>query len=568
MSLRCLPCFLLNEIQVFRGYHTVTDALPLSRDDLETRETTDRYLWSLIRRFRQLVDSYDQRDNYHMVVDSLWQFLARGGHVPSGLQRRIIVWDVESGGGGGGGMQEYRLLDLLTTATPTTNTTTIDDTGLRQAVKRGDVTSVWRQRHLYHLHQDLAVLCLPDDDVTMLRLLLRIGVSTILSSSSTSSSTSSSSSSTSSCLFGGRSFLERCVVLGAKRCFHYIVSLRNEHQDIYTDLWFFVVGSFKTRSDFLLSLLAVVESVDVVDRGGQTALHHVATAGSVAHLGTLMSAGCNLNPVDLNNCTPLHLAVKSSLVVSGILLAHGAVVDSFGHVPLQPLWEPPLHTIVNLSDGGATLRALDEEFTMAWGRRWDWQCVNSKGQTALMVALKSGSNLTNYTALTILTTHDLHRQDHRGKTLLHFAVKYHRDTVVQWLLRRCPDLVHQHTTDTHQTPLHVAIVEYASPLVVDLLLAHGARVDAVDNRQRTVLDYAYERKDILLSRRLVMFSSRLANSAHSTHSTHSTHYTHYTTASSLSLSSSDNKRKALDTTCSLTVKKQRMGSNFDIKSKG
>lgn len=77
---------------------------------------------------------------------------------------------------------------------------------------------------------------------------------------------------------------------------------------------------------------------------------------------------------------------------------------------------------------------------------------------------------------------------------LDMATKDGKEDIVEELLKRGANV--NQTSDLRQTPLHSAVTGKHSPSLIRLLLAHKARVDAVDGDRNTPLHMAYDKETV------------------------------------------------------------------------
>lgn len=89
-----------------------------------------------------------------------------------------------------------------------------------------------------------------------------------------------------------------------------------------------------------LLLMALPDSVGAANMAGRTPLHFAAECGSLECCRLLIDAGSELEPKDMQGCTPLQYAFrKHHRAVAECLLARGAKVDSAKAVPnWVPKW--------------------------------------------------------------------------------------------------------------------------------------------------------------------------------------------------------------------------------------
>ena len=103
---------------------------------------------------------------------------------------------------------------------------------------------------------------------------------------------------------------------------------------------------------YLLTQGPDLESVDHLDQ--QTPFHVACCGRDVEIVRCLLAAGCIINPLDKNNCTPLHLAIRRNFKDAVfLLLNHGACHDNIQTLKDQMPHRLPLIALVEESQGNS-----------------------------------------------------------------------------------------------------------------------------------------------------------------------------------------------------------------------
>ena len=101
---------------------------------------------------------------------------------------------------------------------------------------------------------------------------------------------------------------------------------------------------------YLLTQRPDLESVDHLDK--QTSLHVACCGRDFDIVRSLLDAGCLISPLDKNNCTPLHLAIRRNFKVAVFLLLNrGACYDDIQHLRDRMPHRLPLITLVEQTQG-------------------------------------------------------------------------------------------------------------------------------------------------------------------------------------------------------------------------
>lgn len=215
------------------------------------------------------------------------------------------------------------------------------------------------------------------------------------------------------------------------------------------------------------------------ENAGWTALHLAAvTIGSGPEsTQVLLGYQANLNVIDKDGQTPLHMAakMKNNLNTIQLLLEYGANVNAIDFAGLTALhvacaWRR-IDAIVKLLAGGANVNLTD------------W-----KHRTPAHLAAEN----TAHVATKLLLNHGAHVNavDQQGQSLLHSACRSGSYMTVEVLLN-CSALVDT-TNNKGRTPLFEA-VEIGHEEITKLLLKHGANVNILDKNGDHILHVALQK---------------------------------------------------------------------------
>lgn len=216
------------------------------------------------------------------------------------------------------------------------------------------------------------------------------------------------------------------------------------------------------RADEIELLLAHGANLEAVDEQGNTALHLASRGQSDAPSAALIRAGANIEAVSGSGLRPLHLAcVRNSESVARLLVAHGADLearDEEGRTPLH-------HAVIAgaIAAGRVVLEAGANPNARA-----------QRGHRPLDIALMGNSALTvdllRYGA-------ELPPPDRQGYTALHYAAASMWDEgAVRAIAERIAPNVRSHR---NETPLHVAAAN-GNRNAIRALLESGADPNAVN----------------------------------------------------------------------------------------
>ena len=240
---------------------------------------------------------------------------------------------------------------------------------------------------------------------------------------------------------------------------------------------------FPRHPDVARLLLERGADVNVLDEDNATPLHLAAGKGVVGVVHVLLEHGANVGVEDNRRRTPLHAAAEGDAVgVVHVLLEHGANVgaeDNECRTPLHAAAEGDAVGVVPvLLEHGANMGAKDK-----------------KGRTPLLAAAEGEA----VKVVPVLLEHgaDVGAEDNGGRTPLHAAAEGRGLEYESWENDRAEVIrvLVEHGANVRaedkegRTPLHAA-AEGEAVMAVSVLLIHGANVGAKDNKGRTPFQIA------------------------------------------------------------------------------
>lgn len=211
------------------------------------------------------------------------------------------------------------------------------------------------------------------------------------------------------------------------------------------------------------------------ERGKPTkSLHEAARNGDIAQVQSHFLRGANIDEIDEDGFTPLHLAASGGHKgVAEMLIASGANVNANSRQDRST----PLHNAVGkghkdvvqlLIDKGANVNAKD-----------------NKQRTPLRLAAEG--NHRDMADLLIAKGADINAKQDYGRTLLHNAAYAGHKDVTELLIEKGTDI---NAKDSFgQIPLHLA-ARYGHANVAELLIAKGADINVKDRLGLTPLHSA------------------------------------------------------------------------------
>ena len=229
----------------------------------------------------------------------------------------------------------------------------------------------------------------------------------------------------------------------------------------------------------LQTLLDAGALIDASDNFGATTLMIASKKCDIELIEQLLDAGANADSADQDRMTPLLSAVEEgSPLVVNTFIAHSVNLNTKG-----PNGRTALH-FATLSERFGP--RSDEIFLTLIDSHIDKEAVDEEGQTALMLAIKTGK--LRRTRLLLDRGADVSAVDPRdGDTLLHWAVRSGEEFVTLLLEKGANT---EAKDRLGQTPLHLAASHYGSERMFKLLVQNGANIEARDSGRRTPLHMA------------------------------------------------------------------------------
>ena len=262
---------------------------------------------------------------------------------------------------------------------------------------------------------------------------------------------------------------------------------------------------FTSQGELIEELLERGANVNGLDRQNRTPLHLATRVHNIGAVRQLLRANADVSLEDADGDTALHCAVQAfrhSAFLVRLLLEHGAPVNARNRECLAPLQVAASiglpETVDALLEAGADVHVLDRQGRTvlhrvcsagfnATGELLDYR-VSIKGRNWTKEPQYEQScreTLCHGLVSTLLERGaNVTVADHHGNTVLHNMADCGYDKVIQTLLKYGAFV--NVVNNEGASPLHVA-ADRCSIKTVDLLLSNGADVDVRNGSKQTAL---------------------------------------------------------------------------------
>jgi ankyrin repeat protein len=216
------------------------------------------------------------------------------------------------------------------------------------------------------------------------------------------------------------------------------------------------LASYYNRKKIASLLLEKIEIVDEANQKGQTPLHYAAIGGAITIFEDLIRRGADPYHTDLWNNHLFHFAVSKGNTEFLIYL-------------------------------------LESDYSGQINQK------NNKGATPLHFAAAFGDMMSVHLILSL--GFDPLEKDLKGRTALHYSVKFGNEQTARLFLNMNDDELIQAKNDKQMTTLHYA-AKTLPHTMLQQLIAHGLRVNSLDNLGKTPLFYAIDGRSSMSLRNL------------------------------------------------------------------
>lgn len=226
---------------------------------------------------------------------------------------------------------------------------------------------------------------------------------------------------------------------------------------------------------------------------GTGLLHAAVRHGSVEMIEYLIQEGADVNARDDDGETPIHVALATGkeYELSRVLLENGADIssrDTDGRTPLHTFFNPAIACILT-RHGSAIDDILDpNKYGMTILQYVSWSSKSSPEH--FLLHLRQGQILPFVS------------RDAEGRSVLHFAAQRGNLGILNFVLSLSGHVDVDARDIRGQTPLHYA-VQCKRTETIDLLVARGSRVRAIDTNGCTVLHCAAMHNNVAAIKRLL-----------------------------------------------------------------